>query len=275
MSSSLEERIIRKTRQLGADLVGVADADAIERSPSHARSRLLEENGGHENDSSCIRPREAPRCDSGTALVVIALAHPATRPELDWFSSGGNTLGNSTLMRITRELAEWLHTVEGVESRPLHYYVERGGVYLKDAAVLAGLGCLGRNNLLVTPEFGPRVRLRAIMLDAALVSTGPIAFDPCLGCVEYCRHACPQAAFDAEASRSLVADEIRLAGRDGSYRRASCLVQMEQDWASPTSARSNRVLYGMDEERMNDYSAYVVKHCRRCELVCPAGCGSP
>jgi len=34
-----------------------------------------------------------------------------------------------------------------------------GDVSLRHAAVAAGLGVVGRNNLLVTPEFGPRVRL--------------------------------------------------------------------------------------------------------------------
>jgi len=50
---------------------------------------------------------------------------------------------------------------------------------LKDAAVLAGLGCIGKNNLLLTPEYGSRVRLRAFTIDLVLPSTGPLPFDPC------------------------------------------------------------------------------------------------
>jgi epoxyqueuosine reductase len=61
----------------------------------------------------------------------------------------------------------------------LSYFIETGGIYLKDTAVLAGLGCIGKNNMLVTPELGPKVRLRALLLEEDLTPTGPIDFDPC------------------------------------------------------------------------------------------------
>ena len=45
--------------------------------------------------------------------------------------------------------------------------------------MLAGLGVFGRDNLLVTQEYGPRVRLRGIFMDADLEPTAPIeGFDP-------------------------------------------------------------------------------------------------
>jgi epoxyqueuosine reductase len=72
---------------------------------------------------------------------------------------------------------------------------KRGGIFLKDAAVLVGLGCIGRNNLLLTPELGSKVRLLAMLLEAELAPTGPIDFYPCEGCEEFCRKACPQNAF--------------------------------------------------------------------------------
>jgi epoxyqueuosine reductase len=97
----------------------------------------------------------------------------------------------------------------------LPYHVEKGGIFLKDAAVLAGLGTIGMNNLLITPEFGPRVRLRALFLDAELAPTGPTDFAPCAGCDMPCRSACPQEAF-----------------KSGSYRKALCSEQMKTDEAN-------------------------------------------
>ena len=59
-------------------------------------------------------------------------------------------------------------------------------------AVDAGLGQVGRNGLLITPRFGPRVRLCKVFTDAPLVSDAPIRFgvtefcDLCLKCATTC-----------------------------------------------------------------------------------------
>ena len=59
-------------------------------------------------------------------------------------------------------------------------------------AVDAGLGQLGRLGTLVTPEFGPRVRLCKVLTDLPLEPTAPIDFgvtefcSTCEKCAEYC-----------------------------------------------------------------------------------------
>jgi reductive dehalogenase len=59
-------------------------------------------------------------------------------------------------------------------------------------AVDAGLGQLGRMGVLITPEFGPRVRLCKVLTDLPLVPTPPIDFgvtefcETCEKCAEYC-----------------------------------------------------------------------------------------
>ena len=50
-------------------------------------------------------------------------------------------------------------------------------------AIDAGLGELGRNGLLITPRFGPRVRLAKVFTDLPLVPDRPIAF----GVWEFCQ----------------------------------------------------------------------------------------
>ena len=84
------------------------------------------------------------------SLLVLAM-HPEDAPQLDWFFRG-NTPGNRRLTEISEALVTWLSTVHGVNAQVLAYQVERGGVYLKDAAVLAGFGVVGRNNL-IPPVF--------------------------------------------------------------------------------------------------------------------------
>ncbi len=58
-------------------------------------------------------------------------------------------------------------------------------------AVEAGLGELGLNNLLLTPEHGPRVRFVALLTDAELTCGAP--FEPYLCKPEKCGHACAKA----------------------------------------------------------------------------------
>jgi reductive dehalogenase len=59
-------------------------------------------------------------------------------------------------------------------------------------AVDAGLGQLGRLGVLITPEFGPRVRLCKVLTDLPLRPTSPIDFgvtefcEVCKKCAEYC-----------------------------------------------------------------------------------------
>jgi epoxyqueuosine reductase len=60
-------------------------------------------------------------------------------------------------------------------------------------AIDAGLGEIARNGLLITPKFGPRVRLAKVLTDVPLLPDRPIEFgvrDFCLIC-ERCAQKCP------------------------------------------------------------------------------------
>lgn len=63
-------------------------------------------------------------------------------------------------------------------------------IHLRIAAFAAGLGEIGYSKLLLTPEFGPRQRLAAIITDAPLrpdpLYEGPQLCDRCMLCVEQC-----------------------------------------------------------------------------------------
>jgi epoxyqueuosine reductase QueG len=59
----------------------------------------------------------------------------------------------------------------------------------KYAAVQAGLGWIGKSGVLITKEFGPRVRLAAILLDYPLDCGSPITKSLCGSC-QACVDAC-------------------------------------------------------------------------------------
>ncbi len=76
------------------------------------------------------------------------------------------------------------------------------GIYrkLQDAAVSAGLGSVGKNRLLITPQYGPNVHLSMIITDAPLEPDAPFEEDPCAGC-NLCLEACPTGALTALTGR--------------------------------------------------------------------------
>jgi epoxyqueuosine reductase len=180
------------------------------------------------------------------ALVVIALAHPESQPELDLWGVAGGTEGNRRLGEMAARLGRWLRVEHGVDAWPLRYQVDPSGVVLKDAAALAGLGAVGEANLLVTPGHGPRVRLRALAVARPLETSAASSFLPCDGCARPCRDACPQGAFAR-----------------GRYDRARCALQMALDESRPEA-------FEVDGPRGRRVVP-LIRYCRACELACPVG----
>ena len=82
---------------------------------------------------------------------------------------------------------------KGFKSKIIPY---KPGLYLKDAAALAGIGPIGKNNLLITKTFGSQVRLRALVTKAELVYGTPIyESDYCKNC-NICVDSCPSSALE-------------------------------------------------------------------------------
>jgi epoxyqueuosine reductase len=130
---------------------------------------------------------------------------------------------------------------------------------------MAGLGCIGKNNMLVTPDFGPRVRLRAALVGIKLPTTGPVDFNPCQACGMPCRKACPQKAFQNKIHIDNPLGLAELPGRDGVYSRSLCLHQMDIDRQN-ASNNENGNQKGPDSQQVR-----VAKCCRLCETSCPIG----
>lgn len=63
----------------------------------------------------------------------------------------------------------------------------------KTAATCAGLGWIGKNCLLVTPEYGPRIRLATILTNARFKTAEPMTESRCGDC-KLCVDACPYQA---------------------------------------------------------------------------------
>jgi epoxyqueuosine reductase len=77
---------------------------------------------------------------------------------------------------------------------PSHKEQLRGVIPLKYAAQMAGIGAIGKSSLLITPRYGPSVRLSAIVTNAPLVPDKPLNEDFCQGCT-VCEDVCIAEAF--------------------------------------------------------------------------------
>ncbi len=236
---SIEEAILAKAKELGMSLAGIASIRDLKASRSYDiydKRPFYEEYKG-------VKWQEEHK-----SVLVFALSHPRSEPVLDWWSMKvpGFTPGNRILRRQSRQMRTWLGEELGINALSLPYQIEYGGCFLKDASVLAGLGVIGKNNLLVTPEFGTRVRLRGIFMEAELEPTGPIDFDPCNGCDMPCHKVCPRKAFGS-----------------GKFERELC--KQETDLRDATMEMLDGEIMGIEVPSL------VSKYCRKCEFACPVG----
>ena len=252
--------IIDAATENGATLAGIASMKALKVSPSHTIYNKMGNYAGIgtvKDDDALSESQLFKWPESVRSVLVIGLSHPVEKPELDWWDGKG-TPGNRILIDIIKRTSHQIETVLELKTHKLHYYVEKGGLFLKDAAVLAGLGCIGKNNMLITPSNGPRIRLRALFIDAEIQPTGPIAFDPCADCKVFCRSVCPENAMDEKAPVFKSSDfSARLPGRDGFYNREICNIRMEKD------------VYESRKRSIGEQS--LIKYCRKCEFICPVG----
>jgi epoxyqueuosine reductase QueG len=177
----------------GIDLVGVADA----------KSLLL---------AHPARPAEA-LMPSAKSVIVMAVAHSlgaAYAPDIMLWTR--NKMQTSRILDQTAEKVGRMLEHQGFLSLPISAdkpveIVKRdpetgkkfrqtravGFLSLKHAAVSCGMGSIGRNNLLLTPEFGPHQRLCAIVTEAPLAADPARDLDLCTRCGR-CERACPSGA---------------------------------------------------------------------------------
>lgn len=261
---SAQSIILEKAKQLGVDLAGFADVEDLKEGPSFAfapKLQSLDKVVGTLESEMELNPGEVKWPEVVKSVLVIAMEHPEDKPELDWWYGQRSPSGNKLLINAVKALCDWIPANFDIDVFHFPYFIEQGGIYLKDAAVLAGLGCIGRNNMLVTPEFGPRVRLRAMALNIPIPSTGPSEFDPCAQCDDFCRKACPQHAFDESVYSPESDNQAILPGRDGNYSRSTCHIQLKKN----TEEAKEYILEGSSKP------IRILKFCRDCEWSCPVG----
>jgi len=171
------------------DLVGVASADAFADAPPGTRPVDI-----------------LPECRSVVAFAVKHLDVFTLTTDLDSQAYSQDLTNHETFHQAYR-LARYLEK-HGCMAFPMVASVQMwpragkgadvaGRISLRHAAQLAGLGRIGRSGLLLTPQFGPRTQLGAVLTDAELDADEALGDTPCTMCAR-CTVACPPHAIDAE-----------------------------------------------------------------------------
>ena len=201
-----------RVRSFGADLVGVADLDPF-RGERTLPSDLLE---------------PFTRAVSIAVRVPLAVFGTVTDRPSPHYASVYMTV-NRLLDEIALETAALLQdrgflALPVPASQILDRGSWRGALSHKAAARMAGLGWQGKSLLLVTREYGPRVRLVTVLTDAPLPADRPVR-NRCGGCTA-CRDACPAEAIKGVPTAS------RYQRRDEALDFDRCREKLTEEFAA-------------------------------------------
>lgn len=184
------ESIKTLARALGADLVGIADPANFTGCPAPTHPAAV-----------------LPSCKSvisiGCAFAPeILTADPDTYTDLRNKTSAKVTEIAKTLAARLAEDGHESLPVEALAVTGMHDGRHSGPISLKHAAALAGLGYIGKNTLLITPELGNMVWLSAVLTAAPFEADAPAAGECPEGCDE-CVAACPVSALGDPAMKQM------------------------------------------------------------------------
>jgi epoxyqueuosine reductase QueG len=253
-------QIKEQARTLGADLVGIADGSRV--------------------DTSHIT-----RLDGGRVIVLAKRLNDGVARIRRWDDRHkyyNDELALTHLEETSLELVYWLEDagypaliVPPTHIDPSTYENDPGHhletmLSLPHAAVEAGLGTLGLNLQLLTPEFGPRVVLTAVLCSVEVECDRPMTEALCRGpSCGRCLKTCP-------------GDAVREWDRDW----AACDRHRSPHGFAQLSEHLDRIIEAEDakarKELLRSEASFnlwqsilrgsgVITGCRRCADVCPVG----
>ncbi len=209
MSGTIREQIVNKCTELDIPLVGFTSAKRWD-SPQF---------------EPWVPPEFRPRAIWPEVKTVIVIGIPVSLPIVEtapsiWYYElyrTVNTLLDTSAFRIATFLnaqrlpsvylpRDGYGSISVLKEKPVAFFSHR------HAAYLAGLGTFGINNMLLTPQFGPRVRFTTIFTSAKIDSNPFLENDLCVKCMR-CVDVCPVKAIPGIDYPAGITDKIRCATR--------------------------------------------------------------
>lgn len=264
------EEIKQKAGEFGADLVGIADGAALEDNPAP----------GFAN-----RPSDITEHDNGRVIVLAKHYGSGTTRIARWDERHkyyNDELTLTMLEEASLNLVYWLEDkgypaiiVPPTHTDPWAYRNDPEEhlttlLSLNHAAVEAGLGSLGLNLQLLTPEYGPRVMLSAVMCSVDCEVDAIVADRLCRGpeCGR-CLSACPGDVVGHWDRDWPACDRYR-----SPHGFAQLTDHLQNIFDEPEPGRKLELLRSEDSFNLWQSilrGAGVITGCRRCQDVCPVG----
>jgi len=190
LTQSLKAELRQFTIHIGLDLIGVTTPEPFDRFLSELELRKESYKDRYQHRIETWRRMANPRevLPQAQSVVVIGFHYlPAEQAQPPGCGKLGRIVayGHLGILKRAREVCGFLKR---------HGYQAVMGAHRKEAAVRAGLGVLGKHNLIINPEFGSWVAYQSIVTDAILEPDAPLATqDVCHNC-QLCLQACPTGA---------------------------------------------------------------------------------
>ena len=215
MPANLKQQIVRKARQMGAELTGFAPV-----------TRWAEY--GETKESFF------PQQIFSFTQTVVVMAVPIFIPMLDTTPSIVYSELYNTTNRILDDMAYRLTLFIHAKGYLAVFFPRDGygdiSLLLQNpeaafshvlAAKYAGLGTIVYNHTLLTPQYGPRVRFVSVMTDAVVAPDPVQEKELCIRC-RRCQNSCPTASFTPSGRRIANMDKHKCAEYHEYLKRQYC-----------------------------------------------------
>ncbi|MHA1721446.1 MAG: epoxyqueuosine reductase [Candidatus Baldrarchaeia archaeon] len=181
MKKNFTNQLMKLAVSLGAALVGVADLNLLKQLETNPPNLL--ENFKYAISIAVPLPKNV--------FELITEENPGELYAHAYRTA--NMLLDQITFRLAQKITEYGYNAQPVPaSMTIDEKSAMGHVSHKAFARAAGLGWIGKNILLITPEYGPRVRLATVLTDMPLIPGKPLE-NRCGNCTK-CIDACPVGA---------------------------------------------------------------------------------
>ena len=251
-----------KARELGADLVGIVDAATLNAFPPDPRWPQTPE-------------RISPYCKS-VVVVVQRIPVGVFRCKTNVPAQYVDMLVLRKMDKVAYRLAAWLEAaghpsfVTAAQETDWSYKkASYGRLSTRHLGTEAGLGTLGLEVNILTPEFGPRVYLTGLLTEAELEPDARLREQVCIGeSCSRCLHACPT---DAVRHWGLDKRDCAREAQEFGFMTATTFFDKLIGADAETRKRllRSRDVFGFWQGLLRVVGSFG--DCPRCLAVCPVG----